>query len=171
MAIKLPRILKNANLFIDGTGYAGRIDEITLPKLDANTEEHRAGGMDAPIQVDMGMEGMEATFVLSDFDENIYMQFGMLENNEIPCTVRGSIQAQGTGEAQPVVANLRGGWKTLDPGTWKPGDKNTLTVTMPLRYFKLQINGTEVAEIDIPKMIRTINGTDQLAQQRGHLGI
>ena len=169
--IQLPRILKNMNLFIDGTGYAGRIDELNLPQLATSTEEHRAGGMDAPIQVDMGMEAMEATFVLSDFDEAVYTKFGLLENNELPCTVRGSIQAQGTGEAQPVVANLRGGWKTLDPGTWKPGDKNTLTITMALRYFKLTINSVEVALIDIPKMIRTINGTDQLAQQRAQLGI
>ena len=171
MAIKLPRILKNANLFIDGTGYAGRIDEITLPKLSSSTEEHRAGGMDGPVQIDMGMEALEATFVLSDFDENVFAKFGVLENNEIPCTVRGSIQAQGTGEAQPVVANLRGGWTTLDPGTWKPGDKNTLTDTMAVRYYKLTINGVEVVEIDIPKMIRRIGGVDQLAQQRGHLGI
>ena len=171
MAINLPRILKNMNLFIDGTGYAGRIDELNLPQLATSTEEHRGGGMDAPIQVDMGMEAMEATFTLSDFDEDVHALFGLLENNEIPCTVRGSIQAQGSGEAQPVVANLRGGFKTFDPGTWKPGDKNTLTLTMAVRYYRLTINSVEVALIDIPKMIRTINGTDQLAQQRAQLGI
>ena len=31
MAIQLPRVLKNLNLFIDGRGYAGRVDEIALP--------------------------------------------------------------------------------------------------------------------------------------------
>ena len=35
----LPRILKNFNLFVDGRGYAGRVDEITLPKLTIKTEE------------------------------------------------------------------------------------------------------------------------------------
>ena len=34
MAIELPRVLKNMNLFVDGRGYAGRIDEIQLPKLN-----------------------------------------------------------------------------------------------------------------------------------------
>lgn len=171
MAIQLPRILKNMNLFIDGRGYAGRIDEIALPKLAAAVEEHRAGGMDAPLNLDMGMEALEATFTLSEFDENIWAGFGLLENNVIPCTVRGSIQAQGTSEAQPVVANLRGGWQELDPGTWKPGDKNQLSVTMMCRYYKLTINGRTVAEIDVPNMIRIIDGTDQIAQQRAHLGI
>ena len=36
----LPKILKNFNAFVDGRGYAGRIDEISLPKLLIKTEEH-----------------------------------------------------------------------------------------------------------------------------------
>ena len=52
MAIELPRVLKNMNLFVDGRGYAGRIDEIQLPKLTLKTEEHRAGGMDLPVEID-----------------------------------------------------------------------------------------------------------------------
>ena len=38
----LPKILKNFNVFVDGRGYAGKIDEITLPKLTIKTEEYRA---------------------------------------------------------------------------------------------------------------------------------
>jgi len=50
----LPKILKNFNVFVDGRGYAGKIDEITLPKLTIKTEEYRAGGM--------GMEKLEADY-------------------------------------------------------------------------------------------------------------
>lgn len=171
MAIQLPRMLKNMALFIDGRGYAGRVDELTLPTLAVSTEEHRAGGMDAPVNLDMGMEALEATFTLSDFDEEVFAQFGLIANNDLPVTVRGAIQAQGSGQAQPVVANLRGGWSSLDPGTWQPGSKNTLTATMAVRFYKLTINGREVVEIDIPNMIRRIDGVDQLAQQREHLGL
>ena len=41
----LPKILKNFSAFVDGRGYAGRVDEITLPKLTIKMEEYRAGGM------------------------------------------------------------------------------------------------------------------------------
>lgn len=34
----LPKILKNFNVFVDGRGYAGKIDEVTLPKLTIKTE-------------------------------------------------------------------------------------------------------------------------------------
>ena len=49
-------ILKNMSLFVDGRGYAGNVDELNLPKLALKTEEFRGGGMDAPIEIDMGME-------------------------------------------------------------------------------------------------------------------
>ena len=60
-------VLKNMNLFVDGRGYAGVVDELTPPKLTMKTEEHRAGGMDAPVELDMGMEKLEASFSLKKY--------------------------------------------------------------------------------------------------------
>ena len=82
MAIQLPRVLKNLNLFVDGRGYAGRVDEITLPKLTVKTEEHRAGGMDAPVRLDMGMEALEATLMLAELDEAVFATFGLLSGQD-----------------------------------------------------------------------------------------
>ena len=46
----LPKILKNFNVFVDGLGYAGRVEEITLPKLTIKTEEYQGAGMSAPVE-------------------------------------------------------------------------------------------------------------------------
>jgi P2 family phage contractile tail tube protein len=37
----IPKILKNFNLYVDGRGYAGRVEEITLPKLTITTIKFR----------------------------------------------------------------------------------------------------------------------------------
>ncbi|SMG63879.1 Phage major tail tube protein, partial [methanotrophic bacterial endosymbiont of Bathymodiolus sp.] len=58
----LDDILKNMALFVDGRGFAGNVEELTLPKLTLKTEEFRNGGMDAPIEVEMGMEKLESEF-------------------------------------------------------------------------------------------------------------
>lgn len=171
MAIQYPRVLKNMNLFVDGRGYAGRVDDVTLPKLTLKTEEHRGGGMDLPVDLDMGMERLEATMTVPDFSADLFRSFGLLDSQGIPMTVRGAIQAQGDAQATPVVVNLRGGWKEIDPGTWKPGDKNALSLTATLSYMKLSIGGEELIEIDAVNMIRRINGADQLSGQREALGL
>ena len=120
MAIELPRVLKNMNLFVDGRGYAGRVDEIQLPKLTLKTEEHRAGGMDIPVEIELGMEKLEAQLTISDYDPEVFKLFGLLDFSESQITLRGAIQAQGS-EAKPVIVHLRGGWKELESSNWKPG--------------------------------------------------
>jgi uncharacterized protein len=171
MAIEFPRVLKNMNLFVDGRGYAGRVDEITLPTLSLKLEEHRAGGMDIPVDLDMGMEKMEASVVLSDYDPDVFRSFGLLDSNGIPVTVRGATQRQGNPQVTPVLVRMIGGWATIDPGNWTPGEKNTTTLTCTLSYFNLTIAGEELVEVDAINMIRRINGRDQLAAQRSALGI
>lgn len=170
MAIQFPKILKNMNLFVDGRGYAGRIDEIELPKLTIKTEEHRAGGMDLPIEIDLGMEKLEASMTLSDYDAEIFKLFGLVDHQSIAMTIRGSVQAQGEA-AQAVVINLRGGWKELDSGSWKPGDKSSVKAAVTANYYKLSVNSSELIEIDAINLIRKVNGVDQLAKIRSDIGL
>jgi P2 family phage contractile tail tube protein len=165
----LPRHLRNFNVMIDGFGFAGRADEVTLPTLSLATEEHRAGGMDAPVDVDMGMELMELSVVLSDYDESVISGFGLLGPG-VPITLRGAIQRQGE-QAQAVVIKMLGGMKSREVGAFAVGGKQTTTLTYSLRKYSESINGVEYVNIDIENMVRVINGVDQLASQRAAIGL
>jgi P2 family phage contractile tail tube protein len=81
-------VLKNMSLFVDGRGYAGNIEELNLPKLTMKTEEFRAGGMDAPVEVDMGMEKLECDFTLTRFDKDLLKLFGLAPGNTVSLTER-----------------------------------------------------------------------------------
>lgn len=163
-------VLKNMNLFVDGRGHAGKVDELNPPKLTLKTEEHRAGGMDAPVELDMGMEKLETDFTLSSFDKEVLKQFGLAPGSQIPLTIRGALESE-DGTVTPVIINLRGKIKELDFGSWKPGDKAQLKAVVALRYYKLTHGQDVVHEIDAEGMIRTVNGVDQLAGQRTALGL
>lgn len=165
----LPRHLRNFNVMIDGRGYAGMADEVTLPTMNIVTEDHRAGGMDSPVQIDMGMELMELSIVLSDYNEDVIAGFGLLGTG-VPLTIRGAIQRQGE-EAQSVVIKMLGGMKTREIGSWKAGSKQTTTLTYSVRKYSETINGTEYVNIDVENMIRVIDGVDQLEGQRSALGL
>jgi uncharacterized protein len=172
MAIQLPRQLKNMNLFVDGRGYAGHIDQITLPILKIMTVAHRAGGMDLPIELDMGMEPLNTSFVVSDFTPEIYKLFGLYD---APTTtmlnIRGAMQERSSQTVMPVVINLAGSFKEVNAGNWVIGNKSTLSVTASLTYYKLTIQEDILVEIDGPNMKRIINGVDHLALQRAAIGL
>jgi P2 family phage contractile tail tube protein len=166
----LNAILKNFNLFLDGLGYAGNCEEVTPPKLTFKTEEFRNGGMDAPIEIEMGMEKLEASFSLTSYDPGVLSLWGLAPGNSKPLTFRGSVIGE-DGVEKAVVIQMQGVLKEVDQGSWKPGDKTTLKGSVACKYYKHSIGGVAVHEIDVINMIRKINGVDQLAVTRANLGM
>lgn len=163
----LPRTFKNLNLFINGLGYAGKVKEVTPPKLTLKTEEYRGGGMDAPVELDMGMEALIANWALPDYNTEMARTFG---KDGTQLVMRGAY-ADEQGQTTAVVITLTGKTKELDSGSWKPGEAAEYKGVSTCTYYKLEIDGAIIHEIDIPNMVRIIDGVDQLAAQRAALGI
>ena len=165
----IPKILKNFNLFVDGRGFAGLVEELTLPKLSVKMNELYTGGMDAPIDLEMGMEKLTCDFTLCEYDVNVITMFGLRNGAQVTLTLRGGIDNE-TG-VTPVVVNLVGAWKEVDMGNWKAGEKAPLKVNLTLRYYKLSINNQDLVEVDVNNMVRVVNGVDQLADMRAAIGL
>jgi P2 family phage contractile tail tube protein len=166
----LPLKLKNMNLFIDDRGLAGRVTEVSLPKVTAKLEEFRAGGMDSPVKFDMGLEALEASFTLAEYSPDVLKLFGLTLGNTTPVTIRGYAEDE-QGRSQAIVVHLRGRLNEMDMGSWKPGDNAELKGTISCTYYRLKINGRDIIEVDTLNMVRKIGGVDQLLLQRLALGI
>ncbi len=165
----LPQILRGMNLFADGKGYAGVVEELTPPKLTIKTEEFRAGGMDMPLELDMGMEKLECNFTMADYDPATFTNFGLVHGKMINVTLRGAFEKDG--EISAVTIVLSGSWKELDMGTWKPGEKAQLKIAVALQKYELRIDDEEQVFINVEGMVRRIAGTDVLESARNALGI
>lgn len=163
-------VLKNLNIFVNGKGYAGQIEDYNPPKQTLKTEEFRGGGMNAPIELTMGMEKLDSDFSLIAYDADVLRSFGVVEGNQIPFTIRGHLESF-DGSTSAVVHNLRGKIKEIDRGTWKPGEKAALKISMALSYFKETRDGVVIHEIDVENMVHTVDGVDLLSAARASLGI
>lgn len=163
-------VRKNFNLFFDGKGYAGQIEEFTAPKLMLKTEEFRAGGMDAPVELTMGLEKLESSFSLLAMDRDVLSKFSVTEGALVAVTAREALESF-DGTVTPVVHAMRGKIKEIDVGAMKPGDKASIKISMALTYYKLTHGKSNVVEIDVENMVRVINGVDTMAKQRAALGL
>jgi len=161
-------ILKNFNLYVDGRGYAGNVDEVTLPNLSIVGEDYRAGGMDAPVELDMGMEKLESTFILSKFDADIDRLFS--SPGFIALTFRGAVESL-DGTVRPVVVKMSGKIHAIETGAATPGTKVTKTYRVPLVRYSYTLDGVAVHDIDVLNMKRIIGGVDRLAEQRRAIGL
>lgn len=163
-------MLKNFNLYVDGRGYAGNVDEVQLPNLNTVGEDYRAGGMDAPIEIDLGMEKLEATFAVSKFDKNLITKWGVVAGGNVPLVLRGALESL-DGVVQPVVVKLVGKIHGLEIGAITPGGKTAMTFRMVAHAYSYSQDGEVLIDIDVKNMKRVIGGTDRLAEQRRAIGL
>jgi len=168
----IPRILKDFNLFVDGRGYLGKVPELTLPKLTRKMNEYRAGGMAGPVEIDMGLEKLECDFSLIDYAEDVLRLWGLQDHAAVALRFTGSIESDdATAAVVPVEVTLRGRWKELDFGGWKPGEDTPLKVQLAASYYRYKQGGRELIEIDMVNMVEKVDGVDRLAERRAALGI
>lgn len=165
----LPRVLKNFTVYVDGMGYIGRVEEATLPDLKIKTDEFRAGGMDAPIEMDHGMEKLDFQWTLAEYNPETIKLFGLF-NASTPIVFRGALQRQGEA-AVPFMVRFQGGLKEITRDAAKAGEKGTMKLVANCNRYTEVIDGEQVVDIDILNMIRVIGGVDQLADQRAALGV
>lgn len=166
----IPRVLRNFNLFVDGTSYAGRVTEAELPEINVKTEEHRGGGMDGVAEIDMGLEAMEAKLTFAEYIADILKRVAKVNGNGVRIQLRGALQRDGE-KAVPCVAELHGAFKTSTMGSWKAGDLATHEVSMSVRYFRLTLGGELMCEIDVDNMVRRIGDEDQMESIREAIGL
>lgn len=163
-------VLKNINAFVNGFGYAGQVSDYNPPDLTIATQDFRAGGMDAAVKLDMGMEPLETSFNLLTYAPDALVSFGVAEGNTIPLILRGALESW-DGTITAVVLTMQGKLTKISRGTWKPGDVAQLNITASLHYYKEVVGTVTAYEIDIPNMKRIVNGVDRLAQIRNALGM
>jgi len=164
----VPRVLRNFNLYLSaGLSWAGKVDEVTLPKISMKQEEYRCGGMDIPDICDQGMEGMDCSMTVLEYDEAVMKEYGILTGTGASALVklRGAI-VNNSGTTVKVEVDMTGVWTDIDMGTWKSGENSPLSLTLGVGLYKLKIGGDDIYEIDPGKMVRKIGGTDELLDQK-----
>ena len=169
----IPKILKNFNLYFgdDDPRYAGKCS-ITLPTLTIKREDYRAGGMDAPVAIDMGMDAIDIDFVLKEYEKTALSFFGVAAINEkMPkLTAKGAMQGD-DGGVLPVVITATGTLVETNLGAWEAGTITENSFKLNCHTFFMEIDGEPIYEIDFVNMIRKIGGEDQLEAIRDAIGL
>ena len=163
----MPRyLLRNCTIFVDRVSKIGQASEMTLPVPTEKLEEMRNAGMVMPIDVMMGYEKPEASFKMSGFDPQVIKLFGLAVGVEKEFMVTGAL-AHEDGTILNATAYIRGRLNKHDPGSWKPGDMAENDFGITFRYYRLEVGGETLVEMD-PFEVK-IGGTSQTSGLRAAL--
>jgi len=158
----LAQALRAMSLFVDGNRFVNEVTEVTPPKMALITEDYRGGGMDTAIEIETGLEKLEASFKVSRYDINALRHFGLAPSQQVSISVRGAYSDDG--RVVPVVFNMTGTWKEVDLGTMKTGEMPEINVMMALKRYTMEVDGQEVYHVDAEALSRRINGTETLSE-------
>lgn len=167
----LPSKLMNFNVFHDGVSYLGECEEITVPKLTRKLEEYRAGGMNGPVDIDVGAEKMEAEATYGGLMREVFKAWGITTVDGVLLRFAGAYQRSDSAEVDSVEVVIRGRHSELDMGNAKAGDNSQFKVKTSVSYYKLTVNGEVWCEIDHVNFIEVVFGVDRLAGQRRAMGV
>ena len=165
--MSLPKFIRNFNLFADGRSYMGRAMLVKLPQPKIMTEAHRGAGMDAPVGIDMGMEGMTAEFTIADWPPELMAMLGSIQR----FVCRPAALPEGGGEAVTNIFSMGGLITAPEVDDIKPGGNSQLKMVMDVRTLKFEQDGRVLYDIDIPNGKRVIDGVDQLRGIRRAMGL
>lgn len=160
----IPKKLKNCNAHVDGVGYLGRIAEFEEPNLAIATEEWRGGGMIGPVMLDKGLEAMEAKLKMGGHEAGLIRKFGTTRVDGVRVRLTGAYQADDGTAAQAVECYIGGRFTEIAPGTSKPGDDTEHEYTVPLSYYRREVNGRVEVEIDMIAGVFIVDGLDRYAE-------
>lgn len=160
----LPRILKNMNAFVDGDSYLGVISEFEEPNLALATEDYRGGGMIGTVKLDMGLEAMEAKLKMGGHEARLFRKFGSTQIDGVRYRLVGAYQADDGTAAQAVECYIGGRFSEIAPGTSKAGDMTEHEYTVPLSYYRREVNSRVEIEIDMVAGTFIVDGIDRYAE-------
>ena len=167
----LPRKLKNFATFVDGDNYMGETPEVTLPTLTRKLEEYRAGGMNGPVSLDLGMDKLEAEIKGAGWIAELTRTWGAGTHDAVLLRFVGAIQADDSEAVLSVEVVMRGRLAEVKPDAAKAGELQSHTYKYALSYYKLTIDGNVELEIDLPNLVEVVDGDDRLAAVRTALGV
>jgi P2 family phage contractile tail tube protein len=171
MAIEISKVF-NARVYIEGTDFIAKAEEVDLPKIKFKFADTKALGLYADGELPTGLDKLEAKIKFN----SIYPDFIALAAD--PFTSRTIIvrapiqdwQQQGVVKTRTLKVEIKGFFKEWDSGKFKKADSSEAEATISCVYYKLEIDGQDVIEVDAINNIYKVKGKDILQDYKTAIG-
>ncbi len=160
---------RQGNIRIDGYGYAGRGQSLSVPVIEEIMQEFVAGGVGGTLEIPMGrVANMESTFTIRTHEPKPYQTFG--KNNLSVKYMASAVDDDGV--ERPIRYEMRGRITKIEEAEKSPEGEHTFTMRMHVTSYGKFVDDEEAIFIDIKAVIFRPDGkTDVWESMRKSLGI
>jgi len=167
MAMRQPEKINGVNVFIDGIGHLGVVEEIKLPEIKQKLESVVSGGIERDIQTGV-FEKMEAEITLTEYSPIVYAAMAANMKKGLPVVFICKANIVQGGVKKGVVATIAGD-VTINDNSLKGGETAKRTIKVSVRKYALEIDGKQGVLIDVDNLVAVLDGVDVLEELRKNL--
>jgi P2 family phage contractile tail tube protein len=164
--------ITNANVYLNGVGLLGQVEEINLPEIKFMAAEHKALGMIGKVELTSGIDKMEYKIKWNSFYPDVLKTMGN-PYKTVSMQVRGSLEGWEAGNRsseKQITAYLTAQVANFPGAAFKQHDNVEMESQMKCSYYKLEIEDIEIIEIDVMANIHRVDGQDLLANFKANIG-
>lgn len=169
-AANIPEIINNYNVYSNGNVLIGVSGSVTLPTLDAITEEVSGAGILGTYETSVvGMYGsMEQEVPFRILDEDIFSLMNPTELVDLTfrASAQSTVKSTGAVDYKGMRIVERGRFKGFTPGKYELGKQMDASVKFELLYILIEVGGKTMLEYDKLNSVFIVNGKDLLKKVR-----
>ena len=159
----IPGALNDVEIYIGGSNRLAGIGEVELPNAEYSTVTAEQIGMTSEYEVPLlgHFKKLEAKIKMDCIDHTL-LNFN--NNDAILVECKGALQSINrithAAITEGIDATFKGLIKKFDGPKLKPGSKLDSSFDLSVSYYKLEIGGKVIIEIDVLNNINNINGSN-----------
>ncbi len=164
MGIKLPQVVSDVNIFVDGVGFAGVVDKenFNLPEIEEETESIKNGGFERSYGTGI-FKKLEFEFTLKEINKIVYDSLGLSKKKGKSAIFICKGNAVQDGEKKQFVA-------TIKTSNFKISHKGADTnIKGDARFYMFEYDGSPLTIMDSDNYIANIGGVDYLEEVRKNI--
>lgn len=165
-------VISNASIYLDGSDFFGKAEEIELGSLKAVMSDFQGLGMVGLIELPDGLDKLEGKIIWNSLYRDAATKFASpFKSIQLQC--RSNVQVfnnSGLVDEIPLVTFMTIAPKEYQLGNFKPRNKTKFETPFAATYVRQLLGGNEVLLVDYLANIFRVNGEDQLAKYRANIG-
>ena len=162
--VRLPQIVSDINVFVDGVGFAGVVDKenFKLPEIEEITESIKNGGFERSYGIGI-FKKLEFEFTLKEIHPIVYTALGTAKK-----TGKGAMFICKGNAVQD--GKKKGFIVTITSSNFAISHKGAdTTLKGEARFYTYEIDGAPLVIMDTDNLIANIGGIDYLEEVRKNL--
>ncbi len=164
------QVLTDFNAFLDGHGFIGIANKITMPEVVAKTIEKNLSGHAGSFEIATGrFEALSSEIELNAYAAEFLALIGDESMASIPFIARGSLRSNG--DDLPIKVVMQGLWKSVSLGAFEVDSEIATNYKLSIRKFTVEIDSKEVIYINLETNGVRMGKKDLTAKIRANLGM